>query len=61
MNNDEILTEEQIRSARAARAAYAREYRRRNPEKNKAAILRYWAKRAQTDNTGADQEDGPIS
>lgn len=57
--NDAVLTDEQIRSARAARAAYAREYRRKNPQKNREAILRYWAKRAaRTDGTGADQEDG---
>lgn len=33
--------------AKAARAAYAREYRKRNPEKIKAAQDRYWQKRAE--------------
>ena len=30
---------------KAAKAAYAREYRKRNPEKVKAAQERYWLKR----------------
>lgn len=32
--------------ARAARNAYAREWRRKNPDKVKAAYERYWKKKA---------------
>lgn len=32
--------------AREARNAYAREWRRKNPEKARAANVRYWAKKA---------------
>ena len=37
---------EQNDEARAARNAYAREWRKKNPDKVKAAASRYWAKRA---------------
>lgn len=33
--------------ARAARAAYFREWRRRNPDKVRAANRKYWERRAQ--------------
>lgn len=41
------LTPEQIAAAKAARAQYAREYRAKHPEKNKQAIARYWARKAE--------------
>lgn len=41
------LTPEQIAAAKAARAKWAREYRAKNPEKNKEAIARYWARVAE--------------
>ena len=34
------------KEARAARAAYARSWRKRNPDKVKAAHARYWEKKA---------------
>lgn len=40
------LTQEEMEAARRAKAQYARDYRRKYPEKNKQAIARYWAKRA---------------
>ena len=39
------MSEEQ--EIREARAAYAREYRRKNPDKIRAIQNRYWAKRAE--------------
>lgn len=33
--------------AKAARAKYAREWRKKNPEKQKAITARYWEKKAQ--------------
>ncbi len=33
-------------NAKAARAAYAREWRRKNPEKQRAIVARYWEKKA---------------
>lgn len=49
-------TEEEIARAKAARAKYAREYRAKNPEKNKEACRRYWIKRAARESQG--NEDG---
>lgn len=48
MSNTE-LTPEQIAAARAARARWAREYRKKHPEKNREAIARYWARKAEQD------------
>ena len=39
------MSEEQ--KIRAARAAYAREYRRKNPDKIRAIQNRYWAKKSE--------------
>lgn len=47
-------------AARAARNAYAREWRKKNPDKVKAANVRYWEKKAakQREAEGyADDED----
>lgn len=41
------LTPEQIAKAKEAKAAYMRAWRKRNPEKVKAACQRYWAKKAE--------------
>ncbi|MBQ9040948.1 MAG: hypothetical protein IJ119_15900 [Clostridia bacterium] len=38
--------EEVLANIRAARAAYARRWRQKNPEKQAAITARYWAKRA---------------
>ena len=51
MNKEELkekeLTEEELKDkARLARNRYAREYRRKNPEKIKAINERYWIKKA---------------
>ena len=43
MNGGEIVASPE---AKAARNAYARAWRQRNPDKVKAAAERYWAKRA---------------
>ena len=42
--------------ARAARAAYMREWRKRNPEKVAEANRRYWERKADADT--ADEEQG---
>lgn len=41
--------------ARAARAAYFREWRRRNPDKVRAANRKYWERRAQRMQESADE------
>lgn len=43
LENDMAMTPE----ARAARAAYKREWRRRNPDKVRAQAERYWQRRAE--------------
>lgn len=50
---DKELTPEQIAAAKAARAKWAREYRAKNPEKNKEAIRRYWARKAEQEQQDA--------
>ena len=40
--NESTLSE----AARKARAAYKREWTRKNPEKNKEYVARYWERRA---------------
>ena len=40
------MTDEERAKARAARAAYQREWRRKNPEKHKGYVENYWAKKA---------------
>lgn len=39
-------TDAQRNAAKAARNAYAKEWRRKNPDKVKAANARYWGKKA---------------
>lgn len=39
-------TDAQRNAAKAARNAYAKEWRRKNPDKVKAANARYWEKKA---------------
>lgn len=46
--------EEQMKIAHRVKAEYAREWRRRNPEKNKEYIRRYWLKKAAM----AEEESG---
>ncbi len=41
---------------KAARAAYAREYRRRNPDKAKAAQEKYWLRRAERERAKKSEE-----
>lgn len=43
--------------ARQARNEYAREWRRKNPEKARAANMRYWAKKA-AEAVAREAEDG---
>lgn len=40
------LTPEELEAARRARNEYQREWRRRNPEKVRAAQKRYWLRKA---------------
>lgn len=40
---------------RAARAEYAREYRKRNPDKVKAAQERYWLRKIQKETKGGGE------
>ena len=42
---------------RAARAAYAREYRKKHPEKIKAAQDRYWLKRLEQKTPAEEAKD----
>ena len=46
MNKEELKEKELKEKARLARNRYAREYKRRNPEKIKAINERYWIKKA---------------
>ena len=41
------MTEHEHEAIKAARNAYRREWRKKNPDKVKAAQERYWLKRAQ--------------
>ena len=47
---------EQSKEAKAAAAAYAREWRRKNPDKVRAAKVRYWEKKAQQAAARAQQK-----
>lgn len=40
-----VLSPEDERKIREAKNAYAREYRRKHPEKNRQYVTRYWAKK----------------
>ena len=42
----EMLTPEEIEAAKAARREYYRERYRKDPERQRAANLRFWARRA---------------
>lgn len=47
--------------AKAARAAYAKEWRRKNPEKQRAIVNRYWEKKAAATAPGGSQEETSIA
>ena len=47
-----------LEKARQARNAYAREWRKNNPEKAKAAHDRYWARRAEREAQAAQIVEG---
>lgn len=55
-NQTNELPEEILANIRAARAKYARQYRKQHPEKI-AAITRFWAKKA-AQMQQAEQEEG---
>ena len=62
-NQTNELPEEILANIRAARAKYARQYRKQHPEKIAAITARYWAKKAamlqeQAQETENDQEGG---
>lgn len=40
-----VLTPEDEQRIREAKNAYAREYRRKHPEKNRQYVQRYWARK----------------
>lgn len=50
------MNEKDIQAARAAKAKYYREYRKKNPEKHKLINDRYWAKRAKRELEQKQQE-----
>lgn len=54
MESNTELTPEQITAAKAARAKWAREYRKKHPEKNREACARYWARRAAREQAAAE-------
>lgn len=47
-----------LEKARQARNAYAREWRKNNPEKAKAAYDRYWARRAEREAQASQTTEG---
>lgn len=49
------MSNSDLEKARQARNAYAREWRKNNPEKAKAAYTRYWARRAEREAQAAEQ------
>ncbi len=53
------LSESEIEAAKQARREYYREYGRKryreNPERQKAANLRYWSRRAERQRNGGEQ------
>lgn len=50
-------TNAQKEAARQARNAYLREWRRKNPDKNKEYIERYWTKRAEREAAKLEEEE----
>jgi len=42
--------------AKEIRAAYYREYRRKNPEKTKESVARYWERKAQKEQGAKDEK-----
>lgn len=56
-NKKASFTEEEIKQANAARAAYYREYRKsaRGKESLKDAAIRYWLKKAQGSNNNTPE------
>ena len=57
---DNVRNEQDIlQEVRKAQAAYMREWRRKNPERQKAIMVRYWAKRlAQMQQEQTEREEG---
>lgn len=53
----ESLSPEQVEAAKASRREYYRERYRKDPEKQRQANLRYWARRAAA---GKKQEEGGV-
>ena len=45
---------EMEQKAREARLAYNREWRRKNPDKTREYMARYWAKRAQKEESASE-------
>lgn len=52
------MSNSDLEKARQARNAYAREWRKNNPEKAKAAHDRYWARRAEREARAAQTVEG---
>lgn len=52
------MSNSDLEKARQARNAYAREWRKNNPEKAKAAHDRYWARRAEREAQAAQTTEG---
>lgn len=44
-------------AAREARNAYMRDYNKRNPEKRKAYLARYWEKKAKQSQTATNESE----
>ena len=51
------MTENEIKEAKAAKAAYMRRWVKENREKKRAADLRYWLKVSRAENATADREE----
>ena len=50
------MTEEEQARIRAAKAAYQREWRKKNPEKHKAYVENWWAKKAKEMEVKKDED-----
>lgn len=57
-NQTNELPEEILANIRAARAKYARQYRKQHPEKIAAITARYWQRRVERMQQQAQQEEG---
>ena len=54
MEVDSVSESQLSVSAREARAAYKREWARKNPGKNKEYVARYWERKARKQGEGSD-------